>query len=396
MDVETLQHFDVRDVVKLNVKSLEFFGYFCPDFTTTFMKVIYYTYALLFVGSMFVLFMVSEIINMVVVFGDIEKMTEASFLLLTHLVQALKLYVFVVHNSRVRRLINSLNREEFKPKNQQQYNLLMEDVQMSRILTKIFLIMCVATCVLWGVFPLLDKDGGEETTELPLSGWFPFDTQKSPIFECVYVYLTMGAMINGLANVSMDTFLSGIIMVISGQLKLLNNSFQNLKQKCTDTSLNHIEEGLIKNIVHHKNIIQFSENMTELFTTCIMGQFVVSVIIICITMFQMSLVSVISLQFLSMALYQGCMVLEIFLWCYYGNEVIIQSEKLTQSAYSCEWVGCSRNFGTNLLFFMARSQISLKLYAGGYFALSLETFMAIVKSSWSYFAVLNRVHSDQE
>jgi hypothetical protein len=38
--------------------------------------------------------MVSETANMINVFGDIEKMTEASFLFLTHVVQALKLYVF--------------------------------------------------------------------------------------------------------------------------------------------------------------------------------------------------------------------------------------------------------------------------------------------------------------
>ncbi|XP_068909803.1 putative odorant receptor 92a [Tenebrio molitor] len=159
---------------------------------------------------------------------------------------------------------------------------------------------------------------------------------------------------------------------------------------------NEINENLIENIIHHKNIIQFADDMTDLFTTCIMGQFVVSVIIICLTMFQMSLVSVLSLQFLSMTLYQGCMVLEIFLWCYYGNDVILQSGKLTQSAYMCEWVPCSQLFKRNLLYFMTRSQTPLKLCAGGYFTLSLETFMAVLKSSWSYFAVLNRVHSEEK
>ncbi|XP_044258923.1 odorant receptor Or1-like [Tribolium madens] len=329
-------------------------------------------------------------INMILVFGDIEKMSGASFLLLTHLVQISKLYVFIFHKSKVRRLIDSINREEFRPKNQEQYEYLVNDIRSSRLVTILFLFAGFATCALWAIFPFLNKK--EKTVKLPLSGWFPFDTTKFPIFEFAFVYQTVGALVNGLGNISIDTFLSGIIMVVSGQLKILNNSLQTLKLDYKAKSREN-RQKLIQNVIHHQGIIHFAQEMTGLFTTCIMSQFVVSVIIICITMFQMSLVSPLSLQFLSMALYQTCMITEIFLWCYYGNEIILQSNKLTQSVYMSQWLDFPKEFKKDLLFFMTRSQKPLKLYAGGYFTLSLETFMAIVKSSWSYFAVLNRVHT---
>ncbi|XP_068909813.1 odorant receptor 4-like [Tenebrio molitor] len=107
-----------------------------------------------------------------------------------------------------------------------------------------------------------------------------------------------------------------------------------------------------------------------------------------------------SFQFVSMFLYEFCVLLEIFLWCYYGNEIILkllcnlQSEQLTTSAFKSDWSDCNKEYKKDLLLFMIRSQRSLELYAGGYFPLSLRTFMAIVKSSWSYFAVLNSVRSD--
>ncbi|XP_068910837.1 odorant receptor 4-like [Tenebrio molitor] len=339
---------------------------------------------------MYVMCILSQLAEMISVFGDIEKMTNASFLTLTNVVQAFKLYPFIMHGARVRALINSINRSEFKPKNWEQRCILTADIKMSQLISKTWLFTCCLVCSLWGIFPLLDK-GADDQIRLPLSGWFPFKTDESPMFEIVYAYQTVTSFVNGLGVVCMDTFMMGSIMVISGQLSVLNNAFENIKQSDEETAA---RRNLIQNIVHYRNIIQFADEMTCLFTTCIMSQFVVSVIISCMTLLQLTLVSVMSLQFVSMFLYEGCILLEIFLWCYYGNEVIVKSEQLTTSAFKSDWPDCNKEYKKDLLLFMIRSQRPLKLYAGGYFPLSLQTFMAIVKSSWSYFAVLNSVRSD--
>lgn len=241
---------DLREVVNLNVRIIEFFGYLCPENQSRLKKILYSVYAIIFVGFIFITYILSELCNMIAVFGDIEKMTGASFLLLTHLVHTSKLYVFVTKSKRVHNLINSVNRNEFKPKNKKQYNILLNDIKVSKATTKIFLIMGFATCTLWGVFPFLDADENRDKIRLPLSGWYPFDVSKSPVFEIIYAYQTIGALINGLANISMDTFLAGIIMVISGQLKVLNNAFQVIN-KCNE------KDFLIKNIIHYKQVIQY-------------------------------------------------------------------------------------------------------------------------------------------
>ncbi|XP_068909812.1 odorant receptor 4-like [Tenebrio molitor] len=163
-----------------------------------------------------------------------------------------------------------------------------------------------------------------ERIRLPLSGWYPFKIDKPAVFELIYAYQIFATCINGLRNISMDTFLSGSIMVISGQLAILNNSLQIMEQ-CSKSKVTSEVQGnqekfrkiLVRNVIHYKNIIQFADKITSLFSICLIGQFVVSVIILC-------LVSPMSLQFLSMTVYQACILLEIFLWSYYGNEVIIK------------------------------------------------------------------------
>nr|CAH7768516.1 unnamed protein product [Callosobruchus chinensis] len=134
---------------------------------------------------------------------------------------------------------------------------------------------------------------------------------------------------------------------------------------------------LLECVESHRCILEFAKEFSVLFTISILGQFVVSVIIICTTMFEMTLVPFMSLKFVSLVLYQYCMLMEIFILCYFGNEVIIESNRLTNFAYQSDWLIGSSEFRKNLLFFMIRSQRTLKLYAGGFFTLSLDTFVRV-------------------
>lgn len=147
----------------------------------------------------------SEVVNIILVSEDIEKMTEASFLTLTHLVEIYKVYAIIKYRDRLKTLLRSINKKEFQPKNMRQCKALENYVQNSKLISKVFLMACVVTCAFWGVYPYVD-DGD---FHLPLPGWFPFDTSSSPWFDVAYVYQVVGSTVNGLVNVSLDTFMSG-------------------------------------------------------------------------------------------------------------------------------------------------------------------------------------------
>ncbi|KAJ3656614.1 hypothetical protein Zmor_015677 [Zophobas morio] len=390
MERTAFKDLDLREFVTLNIKLIHFFGYFSPEFHNSTIKIIYFFYRLGFLSFIFFSCFLTQLANMIDSFGDIERMTDASFLLFTNIVQCLKLYCFMNYASRIWKLVHSMNAEVFKPRNQTQCEILTKEIKLSKTISVLFLLACTLTCISWGVSPLLDRTS-DDGIRLPLSGWYPFRTDRSPGFEFVYIYQILSTWVNGLGDISMDTCVSGTIMFISAQLSVLRDALETMKHT-KNSDHQTINEALVRNVVHFKNIVQFAEEVTFLFTAGITGQFVVGVVIVCMSMFQMSLVSVLSFQFFAMFLYQSCVLLEIYLWCFYGNEVIMKSDQLTQSAYMCEWTDAPEEFKQNLMIFMSRTQFPLKLYASGYFTLSLETFKAIAKSSWSYFAVLNQVH----
>lgn len=84
-------------------------------------------------------------------------------------------------------------------------------------------------------------------------------------------------------------------------------------------------------------------------------------------------------------------VLQIYLPCYFGNEMTTASEKLSTSLYDSNWVHGSKRFRTTLLVFFENTKRPLKLSAFGVFELTLDTFLRIINSAYSLFAVLKNV-----
>ncbi|KAJ8929128.1 hypothetical protein NQ314_018213 [Rhamnusium bicolor] len=314
------QEFDFREIWDGIKKNKTILRIVFRDFN----KITYFLYFAAYISMI-----ASEVMNMIMVLGDMEKMTEASFLTLTHLVQISKVYAMFKYEKRIQSVINSINRMEFQPKNINQYSTLNGYIQDSKTISKTFLSACVVTCSFWGLYPFTEKGD----IFLPLARWFPFDTSYSPAFEIAYIYQVFGSMLNGLTNITMDTFMSGLIMVVCAQLNILNDSLKNMRKNAEIELSDNValigkeispqlqkkmDEKLVECVIHHRCILEYLPWA--------------------------------SMKFFSLIFYQSCIMMEIFLWCYYGNEVILE--------------------------------VRNKLH--------------IMKSSWSYFAVLNRVHSDEK
>jgi odorant receptor len=87
------------------------------------------------------------------------------------------------------------------------------------------------------------------------------------------------------------------------------------------------------------------------------------------------------------------MTLEIFLPCYFGNELSIASGKLSQALFHSEWIENNKNLGSTMKIFMENMKKETKISAFGIFHVNLTTFNSILNSAYSLFAVLKRVNN---
>lgn len=76
-------------------------------------------------------------------------------------------------------------------------------------------------------------------------------------------------------------------------------------------------------------------------------------------------------------IYIVCIVTQIFLPCYFGNEVIYVGSSLSNWAYASEWYSFSLNYRRDLFVFLERLKRKSEILAGKLFPLSLDTFTSV-------------------
>lgn len=128
----------------------------------------------------------------------------------------------------------------------------------------------------------------------------------------------------------------------------------------------------------------------DVFAVPLLVQFGVGGWILCMAAYKIVSLDVLSIEFASITLFITCILIELFIFCYYGNEVTVESERVSQSLYSMEWRRARLTFRRSLVLVMERAKRPLRPAAGRVIPLSLDTFVKILKSSYSFYAVLRQ------
>ncbi|CRK88696.1 CLUMA_CG002372, isoform A [Clunio marinus] len=90
--------------------------------------------------------------------------------------------------------------------------------------------------------------------------------------------------------------------------------------------------------------------------------------------------------------YMMPMILEIFIPCYFGNEILLASQKLSTSLFHSDWIQEDKNFKTALKMVLENTKNPIKIAAAqGVFPVSLVTFLRIINSAFSVYAVLQSI-----
>ncbi|XP_012059742.1 PREDICTED: odorant receptor 2a-like [Atta cephalotes] len=133
----------------------------------------------------------------------------------------------------------------------------------------------------------------------------------------------------------------------------------------------------------------FISEIQNIFGTVIFFQFLSNCMIICLIAFNVSQINVyIPAVLIGMLTYMCCMTYQIFIFCWHGNELHLHSMRLVTAAYSNNWFSNTERFKRGLQIMMIRAHRPLTLCAGRIMLLSLDTFMQIMRMSYSIFTVL--------
>ncbi|KAL6428537.1 hypothetical protein ACFW04_007878 [Cataglyphis niger] len=175
-----------------------------------------------------------------------------------------------------------------------------------------------------------------------------------------------------------------------------------------------------RSIRNHQRLLAIIDDFNKVFSAGMFVQMLSSTSMICLTGFQAVLVSrdkskcrrgriVIrallcfdqvvgqSSNIYKFAIYLAAAVSQLFYICWVGNEVMYQSASLMQSQWLSGWsdelsVKTGRLINLSMIF----SKRTLNLKAGVFYVLSMETFIAILRGSYSFFTLLSTMQSEDD
>ena len=84
------------------------------------------------------------------------------------------------------------------------------------------------------------------------------------------------------------------------------------------------------------------------------------------------------------------MILQIFLPCYYGNEITVASSNLSTSLFKSKWIDADEKFKKAMKIFMENTKRPIEVLAFGLFKVNLGTFTSICNFAYSLYAVFQR------
>ncbi|XP_043264887.1 odorant receptor Or1-like [Colletes gigas] len=119
-------------------------------------------------------------------------------------------------------------------------------------------------------------------------------------------------------------------------------------------------------------------------------QLLSSTLVVCFIMYQLSNISPTSPTYLQFIMYMVCMTTQIFIYCWYGNQLKLKSLDLSNTIFGSDWTVLDNNAKRALMVIMRRATVPIEFTSIYIVPMNLETFVSILKTSYSAYNVLQR------
>ncbi|RZC37029.1 7tm 6 domain containing protein [Asbolus verrucosus] len=236
-----------KSVIKINILALKSVGLW-PKFNEESTINLYSLYRVICIilfldGSVFF-----QMLYILLVPTDLDGLTKLMFSLLTKALVCVKVYFLMLNLKNVQGLVTVLSDDLFQLRNSKQWNMMKPALFVRKISFVAFWTLAGTTSTLWLVFPLLDKTFKEY--RLPFPAWYPYHTQKSPLYEISYLHQVIGLGIAAVVDANLDTLIFSFMLIIGGQCDILCDNLRKIK-------FENFTEDFSVCIQHHKLILRY-------------------------------------------------------------------------------------------------------------------------------------------
>nr|AKI29036.1 odorant receptor 43a-2 [Bactrocera dorsalis] len=303
------------------------------------------------------------------------------FLFVTHCL--IRLWIVVKKKNKFERFfqcVEQWHREIERNDDPQMVGILQEITKRTQLLSKMT-IYVAAGGTLAAIFYPLSFDGRKHMITMQ----FPhFDVLQTPFYEIFFLigvtWLTPAFLVISLpfTNIFLISLMFGELV-----LKDLCVKLRNIRSENEETMLQEFKEC----IAYHQKIIDLCDDLQDLLSIDGFFHLALFGMMLCMLLFFLSMIHdlrliLAALSFVSFTTYM------LFITYYYANKLVTESLEVANAAYDTPWYRGNLEMRKCVITMIARCQKPLQMTAGGIYPMTMETFQAILRVSYSYFSLL--------
>ncbi|XP_051174497.1 odorant receptor Or1-like [Leptopilina boulardi] len=311
--------------------------------------------------------------------NDIDDFAETLCYTLAVFIACIKMINFLLKREDIIKLITILNEDCLKFRDNKEK--IIQDIcdYTARRNTKYFFIIILITVLTMTIGGLMN---GKNNYNLPTKGSFPYNYYNQKIiFYLTYIVQSLSIYLCGTISVASETFVMTMLIQICSQLDIIYYRLQNLPHLYSNNIRSIIfneteEEKIFKNcIVHHNCVNTFSRKLNNIFSIVFGIQFFASIVNICTFVFNLSNKNEINNRVLVQSMTLISFLFQIFLYCHFGNEVMLKSLKLANVINMMDWTVLTKNTKQGILLICLRANHPITITSGSVIPMTYDTFV---------------------
>ncbi|XP_067207945.1 putative odorant receptor 85d isoform X1 [Linepithema humile] len=367
------------NILMFTFKVLTICGCWLPiSWTSRYKRIIYhvYTISIIFLTNTF---MLSQLMDIVFTVNNTDDFTDNFYVMLAMFVSCCKMFSLLKNRNNIAMLINILMEKPCKPIEHDEIEIRQKFDKFVQTNTLYYAILVELTCA-FALTTSYFRDYRKQ--RLAFRAWLPFNYSSPMLFQIAFLHQFTSLIIGSILHIACDSLICGLLVHICSQIEILECHLRKVVNK---------PHFLRECVTQHIYISKFAFMVNQKFKLTITIQFIVSTLVVCFNLYQMTQTSMLSAKYIQIVLYMLCMLIQISFYCWYGNEVKLKSQQLISNAFEIEWFTLDHNMQKNLLMIMTRSTIPIQLSSALVIPMNLESFVGLLKTSYSAYNILQQM-----
>ncbi|XP_017788741.1 PREDICTED: uncharacterized protein LOC108571252 [Habropoda laboriosa] len=319
-----------------------------------------------------------QIMDLIVNVTTQDEFSDNFYILLACAISLQKAQSVLNSRKNVHRMIDLLNSEPFHPECKEEIEIRSRISEHARRSSTYYAILVESTVMTLSFGALLKP----ESRPLPYRIWLPCNYTPLITYCSIYTLQCVALALSAMMHVACDSLICGLLLHTYGQIEILGCRLKTIKENESKTS---------KLCVRYNNLIyRFTAMINEQFEMAIFTQFAVSTLAICFNLYLLTGSDVTPIRYVEIIMYSSCMLTQIFIYCWYGNEVKLKSLEISNMIFHLDWTPFDKATKRNILTMMMRASSPIEIISVRVLSVNLDSFVALLKTSYSAYNVLQR------